>query len=90
MARGLVPIVTKEVVKETDDWGITIQDHKLKTISTVVERASKMEPDKLQKMSENACEKSNNDHSRTQFSHQMRQAIKEIVQSGQQTRTNTK
>lgn len=79
MARGVVPLVTPEVIEDTGDWGISIPDHRLDTIRRSIEEAVRVSPSVLEQMAERTCTRAEEVHSRTAYSEQIRRILLSIL-----------
>lgn len=63
--RGVVPVVTKEVLADTNGWGITMPDDSVATIDQTVTDLAQMDPDELATMT-----RTNYEVARKQYAHE--------------------
>lgn len=79
LQRGLVPIVTPEVTTELDDYGIQVPDRKIPTVRRVIKEAAAMEPNQLEEMSKQACQRARAKHSRKAYRTELESAFESIL-----------
>lgn len=79
MRRGLIPVVTPEVIYDTEDWGMSIPDRELNSIRQTIRSASQTEPEDLREMAYRNCRKAEREHSRNTFSRRIREILTTIL-----------
>lgn len=78
--RGVVPIVTKEVIAETDGWGVTISDAKISTINKKVTKLARINPDELASMTHRNYEAAREQYSQEHYTERMNEILDEVVE----------
>jgi glycosyltransferase involved in cell wall biosynthesis len=81
MHRGLIPIITPEVIRETGDWGLTLADSRKETIAATVEEASQYAPEKCRQLSRNATQFAQTNHTKETFSDDFTESLTTILET---------
>lgn len=79
MARGVVPMVTPEVIEDTSDWGISIPDHQPETIRRTIEAGAELDPKQLKRMAKRTCSRADQCHSREAYSDRIRDILQDTL-----------
>jgi glycosyltransferase involved in cell wall biosynthesis len=77
--RGVVPILTKEVIAETDDWGVTLSDASISTIADAVETYSQIAPEELESMTRANYDAAREQYSQHRYTQQLTEVFTEIL-----------
>jgi hypothetical protein len=81
MRRGVVPLLTKEVIRDVGDWGIQFPGRSEDSIRDTVQRAARREPAAVEAMARRACERAKTHHGRDQFRRSLHDALDSFVES---------
>lgn len=79
MHAGLVPILSPEIVHDTDGWGFTLDDVTVPGIRSQLRRCAELDPASLRAMSQAALEKARSDFTRQAYSTDLEDALRRIV-----------
>lgn len=79
MHAGLVPVLSPEIVHDTNGWGITLDDVTVPEIRSQVRRCATMDSASLRAMSRAALEKAQSDFTRQAYSTDLEDALRRIV-----------
>jgi len=79
MHAGLVPVLSSEIVHDTDRWGFTLDDVSVSGIRSQVRRCAELDPKSLRTMSRAALEKAQSDFTRRAYSADLEDALRQIV-----------
>jgi len=80
MRCGVMPIVSVENGMDTGDFGTTLSDCKLETISAVVIEAANRDPQECKDMAERTLKIANSYFTLEAWSHRFEDALKEILE----------
>lgn len=79
MHAGIVPILSSEIVHDTDGWGLTLDDVTVPEIRAQVRRCAEQDPEALRSMSRRALAKARSDFTRRAYSGDLEEALRGIV-----------
>ena len=79
MHAGLVPVVSSEIVHDTDGWGFMLDDVSVPAIRSQVRRCAKTDPGRLEEMTRATVEKARSDFTRRAYSADLEDALRRIV-----------
>lgn len=79
MRRGLVPLVTPDVVLEPDGWGISIPAAEPANVAAAIERAAAMPVDDIRSLARASADRAASVHSREAFAERIREILDEVL-----------
>lgn len=79
MHAGLVPVLSPEIVHDTDGWGLTLDDVTVPGIRSQVRRCVGMDPGSLRAMSRATVEKARSDFTREAYSSDLEEVLRRIL-----------
>jgi glycosyltransferase involved in cell wall biosynthesis len=79
MHAGLVPVLSPEIVHDTDGWGHTLEEVTVPGIRSCVRRCAGVDPGSLRATSEAALEKARTDITRRAYSSDLEAALRRVL-----------